>query len=376
MHNRIEISRGALAHNLKVVRDIVGECCLIAPVVKGNAYGHGLVPVSKTLIESGANGLCVFSVNEGVTLRQVGVDVPILVLGYVSNHDYEAVIEHDLRIFIDSIDVAKDLNSAGLKARKVVPVHLKIDTGLGRFGVFYDAAEAFVQSLKPLQNLRVEGIASHFATSDAQGENEHCHTQFKRFLKVIDMVKAQGFTPSIRHISNTAALLRYPEMRLDMVRPGRILYGYLPTRDDIPLYAEQGIDVQQVISVKTVVALVKKVPSGTPISYGLLYVTSRDTTIAVLPFGYADGLSRFLSNKGSVLIKGKRAPIIGRVGMNSVTVDITDIPGVLRGDEAVLLGKQGDDMITCYEMADMLMNTLPYNVLTAFQDSLPRILTD
>jgi alanine racemase len=376
MHNRIELSRPALVHNLGVAKKLAGECCLVAPVVKGNAYGHGLVPVAKTLAEEGAHGLCVFSAEEGALLRTVGIKLPILVLGYVDHDQMELIAEHDLRMFVDSSELAQELNALGKRHGRQIPIHLKFDTGMGRFGVFHEDAERFIAQLDAYPCLRIEGVASHFATSDRVGNNEYCFEQFGRFQHILGLLENKGIHPSIRHISNTAAVLRYPEMRLDMIRPGRMIYGYLPREEDAQHYEEQGISLQQVISVKTVVAITKHVPAGTPIGYGCTYTMTRDSQIATMPFGYADGLSRFLANQGHVLIKGQRAPIIGRVSMNAVTVDITDIQGVVRGDEVVLLGSQGDAMISCYEMARMLMQTLPYNVLTAFQDSIPRILID
>jgi len=375
-HNRIEISRSALNHNLGVAKQLAGEGCLVAPCIKGNAYGHGLLPVALTLTELGADSFCVFTVEEGIVLRTAGILVPILVLGYVDASEMDAVITHNLHIFVDDIETAKDLNAAAEKRNRVMPVHLKIDTGMGRFGILYEELPHFLEAYTQLHFLQTEGVASHFATSDQEGENKYFHIQFERYQRALQQLAAVGIYPTIRHIANSAAVLRYPEVRLDMIRPGRMIYGYLPHPEDVQTYAEQGIVLQQVITVKSVVAQVKKVPAGMPVSYGGTYVTERESILAIIPIGYADGISRFLSNIGSVLIGGKRAPIRGKVCMNAFTVDVTDIPGVLRGDEVVVLGKQGDAEISCYEMAELLMHTLPYNVLTAFQDSLPRIVID
>jgi alanine racemase len=376
MHNRIEISRSALVHNLEVAKRLAGNCCLVAPVVKGNAYGHGLIPVATALADAGADGFCVFTVEEGVRLRTAGVTAPILVMGYVEPLEMENLIANDLRLFLSDSETAHALSAAAVRCGKEARVHVKIDTGMGRFGVFYTEAEAFLKEVAGLSGVQIEGMATHFATSDEKGENEHCHDQFERFRAVLKTAEDLGIHPSIRHAANSAAVLRYPEMRLDMIRPGRMMYGYFSDPADIPVYAEQEIVLEQVIAVKSVVAMVKKVPAGTPISYSRTYTTNRESTLAVIPMGYAEGISRFLSNKGEVLIQGKRAPIRGRVCMNVLTVDVTDIPGVKAGEEVVFLGHQGDEFISCYEMAELCMQTLPYNILTAFQDSLPRILVD
>lgn len=376
MHLQIEISRSALAHNFAQVRKLVGECCLIAPCVKGNAYGHGLVVVASTLVELGANGFCVFSVDEGITLREAGIQVPILVLGYVATDELPLVLAHDFRIFLHDLSTAALLSELALHQGIKAKVHIKVDTGMGRFGVFYTEAESFMKKIANFPGLHIEGVASHFATADEPGDNSFYHTQMQRFHDVLDQVKTHGMRPSIRHIANSAATLRYAESHFDMVRPGCLIYGYFAQPFDLSEYGGKGFSLRPVMTVKTVVAQVKKVPAGTPIGYGGTFITEKESVLATLPVGYADGINWLVSNRGYALVSGQQAPIRGRVSRNAVVIDVTNISGVQVGDEVVLLGKQGDGEITLAEIASCVEIPLPSSVLTTFQNTIPRVLVD
>ena len=374
--NWIEISRSALAHNLEVVKEVVGDCCLIAPVVKGNAYGHGIVQAATALNEAGAHGFCVFSLDEALALRGAGIDKPILLLGYVLPSRLGEVVEHDLRLFLSDLDVAKQLSALAVERGREVRVHLKLDSGLTRYGVRPDQFLDFCKDVATLPNLIIEALGTHYATSDQEGENAFFHQQLEVFEKASVALAEWGIVPGIRHTANTAALLRYPEAHFEMVRPGRIIYGYYFSNDREQMAAETGVELRPAFTLKSRITMLKDVPAGTPVGYGCTHTTTGDVKVAILPIGYADGVSRFLGNRCDVLVGGKRVPIIGKVCMNITIVDVTSIEDPKIGDEVVLIGRQGDAEITCEEIAILCHNTLPYNILTAYQDSLPRLLVD
>ncbi len=372
----LEVSKSAFAHNLSQIRKLVGDEVLIAACVKGNAYGHGIIESSKLLAELGVDWLCVFNPDEGLALREEGITKPILVLGYIPHARMAEVVQADLVPFLSSIEDALSLARVAKEVGKRAKVHLKLDSGLTRFGVRPEAFQEFALGVLALKDLEVTGVGTHFATSDAVGANPYFEDQLGVFEHALMELSEAGFVPQIRHAANSAAILRYPESHYEMVRPGRALYGYLPHPTDVAHYEAKGVTLKQVLRVKSRVVQLKKVPKGTAVSYGGTFVTERETTLAMLPVGYADGYSRFLSNCGSVIVSGKRAPIRGKVCMNVTIVDVTDIPHVEVGDEVVLLGEQDGELLSTYEMAELCMQTLPYNVITAFQETLPRFVVD
>jgi alanine racemase len=372
----LEVSRGAFSHNLRTIKNITGDDVKIAACIKGNAYGHGLVQSARVLQELGVDWLCVFNPDEVLALRAEGITLPVLILGYVPGNRMLEMVQAQATLLLSDVESAQALSEASVQVGKTTQVHVKLDSGLSRYGVRQEEFIDFARRVSSLPCIEVTGVATHFATSDAQGENTYFHDQLELFEHMLTSLSEEGITPEIRHAANSAAVLRYPESHLDMVRPGRALYGYFPRPDDVQSYREQGMELKQVLRVKTRVTHLKKVPKGTAVSYGCTYVTERESILAVLPVGYADGYSRFLSNCGNVLVQGKRAPIRGKVSMNVTIVDVTDIPGVEVGDEVVLLGSQGDENISTYEMAELCMQTLPYNIITAFQETLPRYLVE
>lgn len=372
----IEVSKRAFAHNMEQVRKLVGDEVLVAACVKGNAYGHGLSVTAKVLSEVGADWFCVFNPDEVLALREDGVEKPVLVLGFVPHNRMREMVEAGAILLLSDLSDAEALAEEATSLGKRAQVHLKVDTGLTRYGVRPESFQAFAHAVLNLKGLEVTGVGTHFATSDAAGENPYFQDQLGIFEHALTELSEAGFVPAIRHAANSAAVLRYPESHFEMVRPGRALYGYLPKPTDEAEYAAKGIVLQQVLQVKTRISHLKRVPKGTSVSYGCTFTTERESVLAMLPVGYADGYSRFLSNCGAVLVHGKRAPIRGKVCMNVTIVDITEIPGVQVGDEVVLLGEQDGELLSTYEMAELCMQTLPYNIITAFQETIPRYVVE
>jgi alanine racemase len=372
----VEVSTKAFAHNLAEIRKVTGDDVLIAACVKGNAYGHGILESAGILEAAGVDWFCIFNPDEGLALRQAGITKPILVLGYVPHARMAEMVEANLTLFLSDATDALSLATAAKEQGKRAQVHLKVDSGLTRFGVRPEQFQDFAHTVLMMKDLEVTGIGTHFATSDEAGQNPYFEDQLGIFEHALMELSEAGFVPQVRHAANSAAILRYPESHFEMVRPGRALYGYFPHPTDVAMYEARGISLQQVLRVKTRIAQLKKVPKGTSVSYGRTFVTERDTTLAMLPVGYADGYSRFLSNCGSVLIHGKRAPIRGKVCMNVTIVDVTDIPYAEVGDEVVLLGEQDGELLSTYEMAELCMQTFPYNIITAFQETIPRYVVD
>jgi len=360
-----EIHLPALRHNFREVVRRVGQTAVLA-VVKANAYGHGSVPVAQALLAAGARQLGVSTVTEGSELRAAGVTAPILVMGGVFPDEISAALEGDLTPVLPSPEAIAIL--AELVRSRVTPlgVHLKVDTGMGRLGLRPEEALAILTSSWP-RTLRLDGLMSHLACAD-EPDPAPTEEQLARFRALLDAVKAAGLPVPPAHIAGSAAILRFPASHLDMVRPGLMLYGYVPG-------ATPSDDLRPALTWKTRIVQVKRVPTGQPVSYGGTFVTTRPSTLAVLPVGYADGYSRGLSNRGQVLIAGRPAPVVGRVSMDLTVVDVTDHPPVHPGDEAVLLGRQGSATITADELAARL-GTISYEVLSQIGRRVIRVYRD
>ena len=359
------VSLDAIARNLGRVRDRVGENVQIMAVVKADAYGHGAGPVARTLIEAGAAWLGVALPEEGVELRRQGLQVPILVMGPTPPDQAPLLFEYQLDQMVPHPLVAQALSFSGRGSKARVRVHLKIDTGMGRVGIYPSEAATAAAAMVDLPGLEFGGVMTHFAAADAQDKG-HARRQLLRFLDAIREIEAAGVAVSLRHAANSAAILDFPEAHLDMVRPGIALYGYPPTR---PSSAELPWD--PALTFKTCVAQVKKVPKGETVSYGCTYEAPRDILVATLPVGYADGFSRLLSNRGEVLIRGRRAPVIGIVCMDMIMVDVTDVGGVREGEDVILLGRQGGESLLADEWAACL-GTITYEVLCNISKRVPR----
>ena len=361
-----EIDLDAIAHNVRQLKRHIGERVKLTAVVKANAYGHGAVPVARTALENGAERLAVNRVVEGIELRRAGIAAPILILGYSPPWEAEAIVRHDLTPTITEREVALALARAAASQGKTVPVHVKVDTGMGRFGLLPKEVVDFAKGLADFPNLRLEGLYTHFATAD-EADKSHTRRQFGIFLDVLKRLEEAGIEVPIRHAANSAATLDLPETHLDMVRCGIAIYGLYPSAE-----VSHSVPLKPAMSLKSRVARLRTLPAGSCISYGCTYVTSSPTRVALVPVGYGDGYHRLLSNRGQVLIRGRRAPILGRVCMDQFVVDVSDIPGVRLNDEVVVFGRQGEEEISAEEVAAWAQ-TINYEVVTALMPRVTRV---
>jgi len=358
-----EVDLDAIAHNARGLKERAGPETELMAVVKANAYGHGAVPVARTALENGASRLAVNRALEGVELRQAGLTAPILILGYSLPIEAETIVRWDLTLTVTTVEGALALSAMSDRQGKVTPIHVKVDTGMGRFGLLPDEVVAFVRRISKLPGLRLEGLFTHFAVADL-ADKAYTRRQFGLYMWVVRQLEDAGFTVPLKHVGNSATNLDRPEMHLDMVRCGIALYGLRPS-DEV----EPAIPLKPAMALKSRVARVRTLPPGSSISYGCTYTTTRPTPVALVPVGYGDGYHRILSNKGSVLIGGKRAPIVGRVCMDQFVVDVTGIDGVRQDDEVVVFGRQGEEEISAEEVAT-LADTINYEVVTSI---LPRV---
>jgi alanine racemase len=358
----VEVDLDAIAHNTRVFKQHVGPTVALMAVVKANAYGHGAVEVAQTALRHGATRLAVARVNEGVQLRAAGLTAPILVLGYTPPGEVQAGVEHDLTLTVTEPPVAELISAQAQALGRQVAVHVKVDTGMGRFGLLPDEVVSFVDRLAALPGLKVEGLFSHFATADA-ADKSYTWQQFRIFQLVLESLQTAGHTIALRHIANSAATLELPEMHLDAVRVGISLYGLLPS-DEVQL----PIPLKPALTLRSQVARVRTLPAGSSVSYGRTFVTPHALPVALIPVGYGDGYHRLMSNRGAVLINGQRAPIVGRVCMDQFVVDISAVGPVEVGAPVVLIGQQGEACIAAEEVARWAQ-TINYEVTTSL---LPR----
>jgi alanine racemase len=361
MNTYAEVNLSALKHNIAEIRKLLAPSVKFMAVVKANAYGHGAPAVARAAVEAKAEYLGVANLKEALELREAGILSPILILTESPTSVADEIIQHDLTQTIYSFSEAQALSEEAQKRKKNVKVHVKIDTGMGRVGVLPSEAIAFLTKIFSLPGLRVEGIFTHFARAD---EPDHPFTpeQFQKFQQIIQRV------PHIplKHAANSAATLFHPQTHLDMVRVGLMMYGLYPQGN-----SRRKLDLQPVLSFKSRITYLKKVPAGTPLSYGSTYVTTSETTIATIPVGYADGYSRKLSNRGQVLIRGRRYPVVGRVSMDLTLVNVGSAK-VEVGDEVILIGEQDGQVISADELA-ALEDTISYEIVCGIGKRVPRI---
>jgi len=358
----INIDLDALAHNVRRLRDIAQVPLML--VLKADAYGHGAIRVAHTAQAHGAAVLAVATLGEARTLREAEIAAPILVLGYTPPWQAPEALRLGAACTLFDWETAEVLAAAGQAAGLPATVHVKVDTGMGRLGLHPAEVVDFMRALAALPGLRVEGLYTHFATADSADE-AFARLQLARFQEVLAALDAARLRPPLIHAANSAALLRFPAARFDMVRPGLACYGLDPA-PETPLPP----DFRPVLSFHSEVAQVKQVPAGAPLSYGGIFVTPRPSTIATIPVGYADGLRRAPPWQ-AVLVGGRRAPIVGRICMDYALLDVTDIPGVQRGDPVTLIGAQGDAYIGADEVAAWL-GTINYEVVTTLLPRVPR----
>lgn len=358
-----EIDLDAIAFNVRSFKQHVGGAVEVIAVVKANAYGHGAVPVARTSLQAGAACLAVHRAIEGVELRQAGIDAPILLMGYTPPGGAEMVARWRLSPSVITIEFARALSAHASALGITVPVHVKVDTGMGRYGLMPTEVIGFLRALQDLPAIRVEGIFTHFATADSTDQT-HLRAQLAVFNDVLAAVRTAGTAVPLIHAANSAATMRLPDAHFSAVRPGIALYGMDPSSEWKPVF-----EIHPALALKSRVSRLRDLPPGTAVSYDRTFITRRPTRAALVPVGYGDGYHRALSNKGSVLIRGQRAPILGRVCMDQFVVDVTSIPAVRQDDEVVLIGQQGQAQIRAEQVAEWA-GTINYEVTTAL---LPRV---
>lgn len=360
-----EIDLKAIKHNLRQIKIIVGKNVKMMAVVKANAYGHGMREVSRALSREGVNYLGVATVDEALSLRAGRLNSPILVLGSVLPHEIGVALKNNITLTVSDGKLFDAVNR-GARSRKIkAKVHIKVDTGMGRIGIWHKDALSFIKKVYGSRHIHVEGLYTHF--SIAARDKVYTLDQIESFEGLIKSLEAGGISIPYKHAANSIATVRFKESHLNLVRPGLIIYGMHPKRG-----YEKFIKLRPAMSLKTKVVYLKSVPPGRSISYGRTYITQKYTRIATLPIGYADGYGRVLSNKAQVLLRGERAPVIGKVTMDQTMIDVGHIKGVSIGDEVVLIGRQGRDCIKAEKLA-RLAGTIPYEIVSTITDRVPRI---
>ncbi|HWN11266.1 MAG TPA: alanine racemase [Pyrinomonadaceae bacterium] len=370
------VDLNALAGNLQIIKSHVGEAVKVMAVVKANAYGHGAVACSRNLETAGADWFGVALPEEGIELRNAGITKPILCLAGFWEGQAAACLQHNLVPTVYREDNIAALDAAASDRGKVADVHVKIDTGMGRLGVRWDEVEEFAETLKRFKNIRVDGLMTHFAAADEPSCGPLTKDQITRFDNAVAAFRGRGFSPSYRHLSNSAGIFAQPaasgnpggESGGNMVRPGGVLYGLWR---DILDPAHQDQPFEPVLSLHSRITLLKWVPAGETVGYGCTFEASRKTLVATIPIGYDDGYMRALSNRGHAIIRGVFATVIGRISMDLTLIDVTNVPNVQMDDEVVLLGRAGGLSITAEELGK-IAGTLSYEVTCGIGSRVPR----
>lgn len=363
-----EINLDCVENNIREIRRVSNSREIIG-VIKADAYGHGAVDLAPVLLQNGADSFAVAVLSEAVELRRSGLDCPIMVLGFTPPNLVDNILRYDIEQTVYSYDFAKELSAMAVKKNKLAKIHIVLDTGMGRIGFIpNDESLDEVEKISHLPNIIIEGIFTHFSTADEENK-EFTQKQLSIFNKFYEALTSRGVKIKKRHTANSAAISDFPESHFEAVRPGIILYGYYPS----DYVQKDKIHLKRVLTLKTNIVLIKNVPKGYPISYGRRFYTERDSIIATLPVGYADGYTRLLFNKGKVIINGRYAKVIGSICMDQCMVDITEIPEAKVGDEVILLGEDG----VKYDADDMAddIGTISYEVLTMISKRVPRVYT-
>ena len=363
------IDLGALRWNFRQARKKIAAGVKILSVVKADAYGHGANRIARILEDEGSDAFGVATVEEGVQLRQAGIGAPIVVLAGIYAEQLEEVVKHGLIPVICDLEMLRRVEAAAVEGGHTLKYHLKVDTGMGRIGLLASEITSWSLSLRAPRALKLEGVLSHFAQAESVS-GEYTQRQLKSFLSVLERLKGDGHDPVVAHMANSAAVITLPQAHFSLVRPGLMLYGVYPAP-----HMTDDIELKPVLSWKTRILQLKKVPPGSRISYRGTFVTEKESLIATLPVGYADGYNRLFSNRSEVLVHGERAPVVGTVCMDLTMVDVTAIREVRQGDEVVLVGKQGGQAIAVGEMAAWA-NTIPYEILTSIGARVPRYYED
>jgi len=360
MVNKVEVDLNAISHNLRVIKKNVDPDSKIIGVVKGNAYGHGLIDTARAIWTSGAEIMAVADLNEAVELRVAKIRVPIIVLGFVESSEFRRLLDFDIAMTVSDLETAHKLSLEAKRMNKWAKIHIKVDTGMTRYGFAAQEAVENYQKIQSLNHIKIEGIYSHFA--DASDAN-FSRGQIKEFQNVLfNFQQARIQTPMV-HMAATEGLFKYQESHFDAVRCGLGLYGYYGFKQEMN-------ELQSALELKTKIALIKRVSEGQTVGYRRTFTAKRSMKIAVLPIGYADGYPRSLSNVAEVLVDGKRAKVVGRICMNATMVDVTGLK-CFQGDEVVLIGHQGSDKVDADEVAKWA-DTNSHEILSRISPILPR----
>jgi alanine racemase len=361
---QLEVNLVKIKENFYRIKKHIGSV-KIMPVLKANAYGHGLIKIAQLMQNLKADYLGVAVVEEGILLREYGIKIPILVMGGVWGNQVPLFIKNDLTITASSIEKINQINDTATEMKTKAKVHIKVDTGMERIGIHYYSAEKLQETSLKCKNVIVEGIYSHFAYADSQ-DLTHTKLQFERFSEVLSFYEKRSLPFPVRHISNSGGIIQLPEANLDMVRPGILLYGVYPS-EEVPKL----IKVRPALNWKSLVIYFKVIKPGHPVGYGLTWQSDKPVRAVTIPVGYGDGYFRNLSNKSEVIIRGKRFPVIGNISMDQIVVNI-DNDSAYNGDEVILLGSDSKVSITCEELAQWA-GTIPYEILTNINTRVPRV---
>lgn len=362
-----EVDLDAIENNIKQIKKIVKDKEIIG-IVKADAYGHGAIDIASILLENGADRLAVAVISEAIELRENGITKPIMILGYTPLSFKEDLVKYDIEQTVFSLEYAKELSEFAIKNNTKAKVHIKIDTGMGRIG-FLPNEESIdeIEKISKLQGIEIIGLFTHFSTADEE-DKEYTKLQVEKYKKIVDELDKREVNTGIKHVSNSAAIIDLEEYYFDAVRPGIILYGYYPSNE----VKKDKIKIRPALTLKSNIIHLKTVEEGTYISYGRSYVTEGKRTIATLPIGYADGYTRLLNGKARVIIRGKLAPVVGKICMDQCMVDVTNIDGVSVGDEVILLGRDGNIKNDADDLAKML-GTINYEIICMIGRRVPRV---
>lgn len=360
--NIIEININSLKYNIEVLKGYIGPYVKFMAVVKANAYGHGLKEIAVHL--DNVDGFGVANVEEGVILRELNIRKPILIMGDIFPEDIEEIIKYDITPSVSNLEIARLISRYGEKEDKEIPIHIKVDTGMGRFGFLPEELLRVMDEILTLNNLKLEGIFSHFSTAGT--DKEYVDLQFRRFLELISTLERKKIFFSIRHIANSPAVLFHTYTTMDMVRVGIAMYGINPIEMDNP------IELLPVMSLKSKILTIREIPNNWSVGYDRTFISEKPMRIGIIPIGYGDGIPFQLSNKGYFLVRGKRAPILGRICMDYTIIDLTNIPEAKLEDEVIIIGNQGEKSISANEIAKRC-GEIPYSIITRLKGRIKRI---
>lgn len=358
------IDLSAIKDNILAIRARVGANVKIMPAIKANGYGHGAVHVSRACLDAGADVLCVACVEEGIELREAGIDAPILILGCSNLEAVKPIVRYNIVCTVCDLSIAQALSDEAMADGSRVSVHVKIDTGMGRIGIPVEKAVSFVESLISLPGISLDGVFTHFPSAD-EADRSFTLSQIVTFKNIINEISSRGIHIDLSHASNSGGILAYPEADFNAVRPGIMIYGLYPSPD-----VSRSIPLREALTLKTQIVFLKTACAGNTVSYGRTYTVKRESIVATIPIGYADGYPRVLSNCGEAAVGGVRVPIIGRVCMDQCLVDVTAVSNVRVGDEVVLYGG-GYEFLSVGTIAENIC-TIPHELLCAITSRVPR----